>query len=535
MSAGTESQPVGMTGLAARLAGLWRDHRLLVVFLALAMGLRLVFWAYTGRTWEDALIALSSARNFWDGHGLTHHSSEPPILSFTSPLGVLVMVIGEAIGQGLALVKLASIAAAGLSVAFAYGIGCRLKFSWGAQVAMLGYLAVDYLHIFFGMGGMETQLATAIMLGCVYFVIAARFIWLGVFMGLAMWVRPDFIFALAPLGLYVLVTRPIQAVKVAAIALAVYVPWLVFATLYYGSPVPQSVIAKSWSGRLGFANVPLDRAFKWQIEQWANFAPFKEYFLAYRSPLPDTFYLGTVIAFVSLVALGIAWSVRRSLPLVFVAIGILAFLAYRATTVTNSYYAWYLPPYTALMAVMAAAGLTLVARTSRQSAAAIGVLFVACYAAPLPFMMTIDRSVQSEIQVAVRLKSGERLGALMKETDSAVLEPLGYVGFGALNKTIWDYPGIGSRIASREVAVMAVPHVTGLIDRLKPEFAVLRRSELERLQQDYPETAALYQPVERFMSRPDLKMDAFGFSYRLGDNDYTIYRRVNSLPQPDAS
>ena len=51
---------------------------ILLAFVALAVIVRVVFWAFTHRVWEDALITLTVARNAWEGYGLTHHASEPP-------------------------------------------------------------------------------------------------------------------------------------------------------------------------------------------------------------------------------------------------------------------------------------------------------------------------------------------------------------------------------------------------------------------------------------------------------------------------
>ncbi len=82
-------------------AKLIRMYPLASSFVALAVLVRLIHWFYTGRVWEDALITMTPARNVWAGNGLTHHLSEPRVHSFTSPLSVLVPLVGEAFGQGL--------------------------------------------------------------------------------------------------------------------------------------------------------------------------------------------------------------------------------------------------------------------------------------------------------------------------------------------------------------------------------------------------------------------------------------------------
>ena len=86
------------------LAAFDRD-RIVPIFMLLAVGLRILFWAYTDRIWEDAIITLSPARNFWEGYGLTHHIPEPRIYSFTSTISILVFLIGEPFGQAINLMR----------------------------------------------------------------------------------------------------------------------------------------------------------------------------------------------------------------------------------------------------------------------------------------------------------------------------------------------------------------------------------------------------------------------------------------------
>src|SRR6185295_11098804 len=86
-----------------RVAEMVAREPLTLVFIGVAVATRVAFWAYTGRIWEDAIISLSPARNVWEGVGLTHHASEPRVHSFTSALGELVLIFGEAFGPGYGL------------------------------------------------------------------------------------------------------------------------------------------------------------------------------------------------------------------------------------------------------------------------------------------------------------------------------------------------------------------------------------------------------------------------------------------------
>ena len=174
-------------------------------FIALALATRLVFWFYTGRVWEDALITITAARNVWAGFGLTHHASEPYVQSFTSPISVLIPIAGELFHQGLLFLRLSSLVASIAAIYFAYRIGVLLGFRWMAQVFALTYLACDQIQIFFGMGGMETQVVTTVAIAVLYYFLSQRWWSLGIACGLATLSRPEFImFLLAPVGISLL-------------------------------------------------------------------------------------------------------------------------------------------------------------------------------------------------------------------------------------------------------------------------------------------------------------------------------------------
>src|SRR5450755_4396132 len=84
------------------------------------------------------------------------------------------------------------------TIYFAYRIGVLLGFRWIAQILVLTYLACDQLQIFFGMGGMETQIVTAIAVATLYFYLNGSWWSLGVACGFATISRPEFIMFLLP-------------------------------------------------------------------------------------------------------------------------------------------------------------------------------------------------------------------------------------------------------------------------------------------------------------------------------------------------
>ena len=279
------------------------ENPLLIAFIILAVMVRVCFWAYTDRVWEDALITLAPSKNIWLGYGLTHHLSEPRVHSFTSPLSVLTPIIGQAFDiNGLIFLKLTAILGAIAAIYFAYRIGFLLKFHWSAQVLLLSYLATDQLQIFFGMTGMETQLATAIFLGNVYYFLREEWTLLGVFSGLGMLARPEFIIWVGIIGLFMLIWHPRKIINVLIPFLIVSMPWYLFAHFYYGSIIPNTIVAKN----IGYNASPFKHSIAemWQYFRgsWGSIAPFKEWSLAISIPIPK-FYIAVVVGIVLMLSL----------------------------------------------------------------------------------------------------------------------------------------------------------------------------------------------------------------------------------------
>jgi len=510
-----------------------RDNPILSAFIVLALATRITFWVYTGRVWEDALITITAARNVWEGYGLTHHASEPYVQSFTSPISVLIPILGEAFHEGLLAMRLSSLAASVATIYFAYRIGVLLAFRWIAHSLVLTYLACDQLQIFFGMSGMETQVVTAVALATLYFYLNNSWWKLGLACGFATLSRPEFVmFLLPPIGLALLFFHWRALHKVAVPALAVALPWYLFATLYYGSPIPNTIVAKSWSYQIGMFSASWEEMWNFTIRSWRDYAPFKEFWVSSEAPLPNV-VLKAIVALILLLAVGgTARAAMRKPALLVAALAVVGFIAYRNSTILNSYYMWYLPPFTALLFIVAGYGLSELSGRAQWPAMILGIILAFAYAVHMPFSMPLDKMVQEKIEVDVRERTGYLLAGLMKDpADTVVLEPLGFIGLAAFNRTIYDFPGLGSKVAVAAVKNLSPPRIAGLVHVLQPTYAVLRPNEFGDLTRRYPETAAKYELAARIRVAPGLTLRNMGYSYRVIDNDFRILRRTRDFDQ----
>ncbi|MBF6025977.1 hypothetical protein [Lysobacter niastensis] len=499
-----------------------RENPLLIAFAVLAVVLRIAHWAYTGRIWEDALITLTPAENFWDGMGFTHHPSEPRVHSFTSPISVLIPLVGVLFGNGLLALRLTALAGSVAAIYFAYSIGRKLEFGKPAQVLLLGYLAVDQLQIFFGMSGMETQVVTAILLAGVYFLFAERWIALGVACGLALLSRPEFQAFVALVGLWLLIFRRDALVRVIAAALAIVLPWAIFAISYFGSIVPNTIRAKTWGGRISLFDHTIDAMTQYFLESWKHMAPFLEWSITNTAPVPRALIVAVTLTVLALAVIGmILVLARRNTKMMVVVATVLVFIGYKTVATLNPYYMWYLPPFIALLFLIAAFGLNAIQGRAQKVAAALAAALVLAYGIHVPYTFYTDRIVQDEIEIAVRQRVGKRLNELMGPNDSVFLEPLGYMGYEIRGKTTYDFPGLSSPKVVEVIRNLPEVRMGGVIDRLKPSYAVLRPQELDEFQRYFPETFSHYREVDRITAKP-LFIERWGYSVYAVDTDFTI-------------
>jgi len=464
---------------------------------ALAIAIRVFFCAYSGRVWEDALITVQHSENCAMGLGLTHHPTEPRVHGFTSPLSVLVPLPGDLVhvGFGISFIRIVSVFCAALTILYAMAIAIhpRIALPTPLAVMLMGFLAVEHHQIFFGASGMETQMVVMILLMSIYYLIARKPTHLGISLGLCMLARPDFGFWTLIVGTYLLMTDRRALPRVVTSALAVYGPWLVFTTLYYGSPLPNTLIAKAlgyepWWSRLGLTYLEFKRTFvdKLVYEVFAQLGPTHLGHALYKGSF---FWDKRVIsnAVLALAVLGaLAALLRKQWWLLPVALFVFAYGLYYALLVPVLFQ-WYMPPLEAATLLLSACGLQAAVswlayprlRTALWSVTAA--VYLAFIVSILPTTFRAEKAIQETIENGVRKQIGLYLARVMRPDETLGCEPLGYVGYYA-RRTVYDYPGMGSR----KVTDFLLTHpgqrtMNGLFNHLRPDYLLLRPWEYEAI------------------------------------------------------
>jgi len=527
-----------------------RSDTMLGGFVTAAVLARLLFWLTSNRMFEDGLTTITHSRNVPLGLGLVHHAGEGNVHGFTSALGVLIPLAGELIhqGSGMFAMRIASLVAVGIALVYARLICRDLSLGKFPTGFVLAYLAFDQNMIFYGMSGMETQVAVAVILGGVYHVRRQDLVASGIWLGLAPLARPEFVLWVAPALAYLAVTHLRRAFAPAGIASAIVAPWLIFTTAYYGSPVPNTVLAKSAVSPIpallsGGSPLTWFQWFGGQIGGHValllyHLEPFHEVWSTAAAPLPGLVLIVIAVVMADLLAIGLLasrqvtgwWPVLAFLGL---------FFAYRVYFIpTINYYDWYLPPFLALVVILVAAGLQRINALNPVVTNGLSVALALVFAMHMPFSFVVESKVQA-VETQVRTNLAEYLKATVPVGESVTSESAGYIGFYGAVK-LFDYPGLTSTTSVRALQALPpdqrdLPH---LVAALHPDWLVLRPWELQLLRDTFPQVAAEYSVVRTFQMAgvPDSQLDldgavtlSFGgLSETESDGKFIVLRRAAS-------
>jgi len=486
------------------------ENRLLVrwgMTLALiAMALRLFFWLYTHRLWEDALITTLHSENAWSGLGLTHyHPGEAPLHGFTSPLSVLIPLLGDAvhIGWGVEFLKLVSIFAGGLTVLFMLAIAIHpsVRLPGPLAILLMGYAAWEHHQILWGMAGMETQVVTLILLMTLYYALAWKRTALGILLGFCMLARPDFAFLTIIVGVYVLFKAPRSFPYVVLLACLVYGPWIIFTTWYYGSPVPNTILAKSMGYHLWWMTPSLSLS-DIKREIWDRitgtyffntiFQPLGPSFgghgTHFRAIVNDHGLISDIMTvFAGLGALSIVFKRQWNLlPVVFF-VGVYA--AYYVFFVPYVF-GWYIVPFVAATLLLSAHGWSLLVAGNKFRRMRLGLLgglvalYLLSFAIFLPKTFTAERRIQQYVEDQGRMALGLYLKQVMRPDETVGCEPLGYIGYYS-RRIVYDWPGL----TNRQVVQFQREHpdqrsLYGMLHHFQPDYIVLRQHEYSQMPHD---------------------------------------------------
>ncbi|MDA1330570.1 MAG: hypothetical protein O3B43_05855 [Chloroflexi bacterium] len=205
------------------------------------------------RTIDDAFITFRYARNLLAGNGFVFNPGER-VLGTTTPLYSLLLAgigifSGGADANFPALAWLANAFADGLSVVLLVRIGQQLGARWAGWGAGLAW-AIAPFSVTFAIGGLETSVFVLLLLGCAWAYLAGRYTLSGGLAALSLLTRPDALLLILLLGADRAVLdvrrrgKPLTRGEFIAFGVPIFT-WSAFSWAYFGSPIPQSLVAKA--------------------------------------------------------------------------------------------------------------------------------------------------------------------------------------------------------------------------------------------------------------------------------------------------
>lgn len=456
----------------------------------LAGGIPLLFAAITGDIWEDFFITFRCSLNLAQGNGLVYEVGRT-LHVFTSPLGVLIPA-GIAWGLGtddaiLVLWVFRFVSAVILVAAWCFA---HRSLAGSVTVAIAGLMWVlDPKLTAFAMNGMETGLMVFFVVLSWHAVVERRFTLAGIALAGTLWTRPDgFVFftMIAVAGLLLPGgPRPTwrEISRVALIGGLLYLPWFVWAWSYYGSPIPNTILAKS-----GVATT-VDReleALWYPLDLLLGSTANHEVFL------PGYYYFGgwprAIIwfgKFLTLVCIVPAFWPRCARPsrIAAIAFGLGGFYLELTTRAP-----WYYPPW-AVLGYLSFAGLVPALMEKARTVSARAVITGATCILMLiqaALFVSVTRQLQQQqriIEWGLRAEIGRDLADWSRSPkDTVFLEPLGYIGYFS-GLAMRDTPGLSSPEVI-EIGREGYTRMPEIIPRLKPDWVVMRIAEWGRFSEE---------------------------------------------------
>ncbi len=195
---------------------------------------------------DDAYITFRYARNFASGAGLVYNPDQW-VLGTTAPLFALLLGTTALIFNSeipILAVTISALADA-VSVLMYFWLALDLKHSRWSALAGAAILTLNPIGLRYALGGMESALAAMLLLACIVLIRKDRAMAaLGV-SGLAVLVRPEALLLSGLLLLALIMKNRSVPWRPLAAFVGVLSPWVAYAFVRYGNPVPHSIFAKS--------------------------------------------------------------------------------------------------------------------------------------------------------------------------------------------------------------------------------------------------------------------------------------------------
>ena len=289
---------------------------------------------------DDAMITFRVAENLATGRGFVYNVGERVQVT-TAPLYAMILAPGVwLLGSAFRAALVLNIALATFIPMLAYDLGRRLA-GWVTGVS--GALLLAFAPLLVIAFSMESYLYVALILATMAAYVAGQPRLAGVLAGLTALVRGDGVLLGASMLTYDLVAQRRLRWRLILPAVAIPAGWYAFAMLYYGSPFPATLSAKTAQGQFNWLGLLFLDGLGAYVDDWIRVKDL------------DTFYLFPVLVGVGL--LPVIWAERPWL----IMIGRDGLYVIAFVTLTVPAAEWYYAPLMPGIALLSGRGVQLMA------------------------------------------------------------------------------------------------------------------------------------------------------------------------------
>jgi hypothetical protein len=206
---------------------------------------------FSGWGYDDAFITYRYAENIYQGIGFVYNPGES-VLSTTTPFFTLLLVLLRHLSPNLpqlaVLVGIISLPIGGL---FLWDLAYQLKRPITAWFSLLIY---PIFPLLLNTLSSEMPLFLALCLAAVTFYSRSRFIFAAVCLAFATFTRPEGSLVVILLIMHYSFThRKLPPWPAILTFILLCTPWILFSTLYFGSPIPATLAAKQAQGTMAIS------------------------------------------------------------------------------------------------------------------------------------------------------------------------------------------------------------------------------------------------------------------------------------------
>jgi hypothetical protein len=436
---------------------------LAVIFiLSLTVLMRGLLVYLSNYTADDALITFRYAENIASGKGFVYNQGER-VLGTSTPLYTLLLAFLARLGLPLIWAARAINVSADCLAAILLFLFFR-KF----KLAVAAFAALFYLLfprvIVWSVSGMETSLYVLFIACSLYFYHKEKFDLTSLFVALTFLIRADGIIVALAIFVHFLFRYKKFPARMVLMALALVMPWLIFSTAYFGSPVPNSVPGKRalYDGSV------------WETPKWKILWEFL--FMKTQVGLP--------LLILSVAGVYRIWTKAKSYSIL--ALWTVLYLIFFFFAETKIHMWYYVPFYMGYLSLVAFGLVFLLEKgkelwtkwpkASRGKAGVLGVsllLLVAIFAVAV-YLGQIVRTYRFMVAEQVGLEGIHKtMGLWLLENtqpgDTVCAEDIGYLGYYS-GRYILDQDGL---VSPQSIPFNREMNRLGLLQRYKPAYFLI--------------------------------------------------------------